>query len=137
MDVDLDIEGDIALEEAFDDLQTQGESEAVYVVESGAEYAVYLEFGTEDMPPYPYFRPAIREFQANPESFIRDNTEFAGLNEIDSTDQLVKAVALALESQIKTNATAESGGRSPGTHPDHPQVQTTNLRSKIRARRLK
>jgi len=97
----------------------------------------FLEFGTEDMPPYQFFRPAIREFKANPRRFLFENTEYGGLDEIDTADELVKAVAFALESQIKTNATAEASGRSPGVDDDHPQVQTTNLRSKIKARKIR
>jgi len=136
-DFDFDLDGMASLKEAVGDLEDDFVSDTVYVTESGAEYSVYLEFGTEDMPPYQFFRPAVREFKANPRTFLADNTEYGSLSEIDTTDELVKAVAFALESQIKTNATAEAGGRSPGVDDDHPQVQTTNLRSKIKARKIR
>jgi len=134
---DIDVTGIASLRENIDDLEDDFESDAIYITESGASYSVFLEFGTEDMPPYPFFRPALREFRANPEAFLLDNTEYGGLAEIDDTDELVQAVAFALESQIKTNATAASGGRSPGVDADHPQVQTGNLRANIRARRIR
>jgi len=89
------------------------------------------------MPPYPFFRPAVREFQANPESFILDKTDFGSIDEIQGTKQMVEAVATALQRQIQINATAQASGRSPGTAPDHPQVQTGNLRSSIKVQRVK
>lgn len=136
VNLDIDLEGAIDLQETFEDLEDEWTTDTTFVVESGAEYAIYVEMGTEDMPPYPYFRPAIREFQAKPRSFVLDNTAYSSFEEIENGDKLVQAVARALESQMKTNATAEAPGRSPGTHPDHPQVQTTNLRSRIKARRV-
>jgi len=89
------------------------------------------------MPPYPFFIPAVREFRANPESFILDKTDFGSIDEIQGTKQMVEAVATALQRQIQINATAQASGRSPGTAPDHPQVQTTNLRSSIQVQRVK
>jgi len=121
----------------LDALLEQVDSDAVFRVSSGAEYSVFLEFGTEHMPPYPFFRPALREFRANPEAFLLRNTQFSDLGEIKDGDELVEAIALALESQIKTNATASATDRSPGTDADHPQVQTGNLRAGIKARRVK
>jgi len=132
-DVDID---DASVKASLEELKDDFEPEPSFVVESGAEYSVYLEFGTEDMPPYPFFRPAIRELKADPEAFLLKNSELDSLGDIDSTDELVKSVAFALQSQIQTNATAQAPGRSPGTDADHPQVQTGNLRAKIRARRV-
>jgi len=132
-DVDID---NASVKASLEELKDDFEPEPSFVVESGAEYSVYLEFGTEDMPPYPFFRPAIRELKADPEAFLLKNSELDSLGDIDSTAELVKNTAQALERQIKINATAQAPGRSPGTDADHPQVQTGNLRAKIRARRI-
>jgi hypothetical protein len=134
-DFSLDLD-DTAVRERLRDLKEEYAEEPVYIVSADAEYAVYLEFGTRDMPPYPFFRPAIKELEANPETFLLENTELDGLGELETTNDVVKAVADALTSQMKTNATAEASGRSPGTHPDHPQVQSGNLRFSIDAQRI-
>lgn len=136
VDIDLDID-DAAVRESLRSLRDDWGGDAVYIVVAGVEYAVFLEYGTEDMPPYPFFRPAIREFEANPESFLLENTEFSSLDGIDSADEMVRVVSYALERQMKVNATAEAPGRSAGTHPEHPQVVSGTLRSRIQARRIK
>jgi len=135
-DFEVSIDGLEETKAQLDALLEDVDSDAVFQVSSGAEYSVFLEFGTEDMPPYPFFRPALREFRANPEAFLTKNTQFNGLGEIDDGDELVQAIALALESQIKTNATASATDRSPGTDPGHPQVDTGNLRASIQAIRI-
>jgi len=133
-DLELD---DTSVREALDDLREAGGSDRVEVVGSNVEYAVYLELGTEDMPPYPWFRPAIREFRANPERFITDETGYSSLDEIPSADALVTAVAESLVAQLKKNVTAQgSVDRSPGTDPEHPKVQTGTLRNSIQAVRV-
>lgn len=128
---------DTGVRETLEELRERGTSERVEVVGSNVEYAVYLEFGTEDMPPYPWFRPAIREFRANPERFIVDQTRYASLDEIPTVDALVTAVAESLVAKMKKNATAQgSVDRSPGTDAEHPRVQTGTLRNSIQAVRL-
>lgn len=162
-EISVDLDGLEETKAEFEALIERVETDAVFKVGASAEYAVFLEFGrgpvTPDSadalrfeneegdvifrtrvsghPPYPFFRPALREFEANPESFILDNTGFGSLNDIESGEELVKSVAGALESQIKTNANANRGGRSPGTHPNHPVVQTGNLVASIQAVRIK
>jgi hypothetical protein len=161
---DFSIEADTSsVAVSFQTLRQDWEDPPTFVVESGAEYSVHLEFGRgpveaqdadalrfEDEdgeiiyrtsvsghPPYPFFKPAIREFKATPESFIIANTEFESINAISDVNELVQSVAFALESQMKRNATAGASDRSVGTHPDHPQVQSGNLRARIVARRVK
>ena len=87
------------------------------------------------MPPYPFMRPAIREFEAGPEQFVRKHAgvEIDGL---ESTNQVVKTVAFAFETAITQNANANAPDRSPGTDPEHPKVQSGNLRARINARRI-
>lgn len=133
-DVSLD---DAAVQEALDDIQSDTRSQRVEVVGTTVEYGVFLEFGTEDMPPYRWFRPAVREFEANPTQFIRENTAFASIEAIPDADTLVTAVAQALVNQMENNVSAvSSADRSPGTHPDHPKVDTGNLKSSIQAIRV-
>lgn len=137
MNIDFDFEGAAQTFEAFEDLRDQYADGVTFVVGTTVEYGVYLEFGTEDMPPYPWFRPAIREFKANPESFIRDNTDFASIDEIESTEEMVATVAAALQNQMENNVNAQkSVDRSPGTDPEHPQRDTGNLTASILAVRI-
>jgi len=90
------------------------------------------------MPPYPWFRPAIREFRLDPEGLITANSGFSSIDEIPDTDTLVKTVASALESKMEANVSAESASdRSPGTHPDHPKRVIGNLVNSIEAVRVK
>jgi len=136
-DFTVDVDG---IEKTFSLLQRLKEkfqSDPVFVVGTNVEYGVYLEMGTRDMPPYPWFRPAIREFRANPEDFITDNTGYPSVDEIPSTDALVKAVATALQTQMEKNVNAQKAtDRSPGTHPEHPRRQDGNLTGDIGAVRI-
>jgi len=122
----------------IDALKERFEGETIYVVGTNVEYGVYLEFGTRDMPPYPFFRPAVREFKANPERLIRRHTGYTRIDDIPSEQALVEAVANALSEQMTNNASALSGGtRSPGTDAEHPKRQTGNLAASISATRVK
>jgi len=149
---DLDIDTQV-VKERIRQLKEDYSSSPVYVVTSGAEYSVSIEFGRGPVeaqdadalrfeneagdiiyrasvsghPPYPFFRPAIRELEANPEAFLIKNTELDGFGDIDSTEELIESIALSLEAQMKKNATAQGTGRSPGTHPEHPKRQSGNL----------
>lgn len=90
-------------------------------------------------PPYPWFRPAIREFKANPETFLLETTDFDSLTDIQTTDELVASVAVGLQSRMEDNVNAQdpSRDRSPGTHPDHPQRDSGNLTASIQATRIR
>lgn len=136
-EIDLSLDGIGPLRERLAELEDDVESDAVYVVGDNTSYGVHLEQGTEFFPPYPWFRPAIREFQANPEGFIRDNTGYSSIDEIPTADALVEAVAHALQSQMEANVSAASASdRSPGVHPEHPQVDTGALKASINATRV-
>jgi len=133
VDIELDL-NTATVEANIDELKERFEGETVYVVGTNVEYGVFLEFGTEKMPPYPFFRPAIREFKANPERLIRRHTGFTSIDEIPNEDTLVKAVATSLSEQMTNNASALSGGaRSPGVDPDHPKRVSGNLAGSISA----
>jgi len=160
----FDISVDTAsVADSLDDLKEEWSTDRVYVVGTNVEYAVYLEFGRGPVeaqeadalrfeneagetiyrtrvsghPPYPFFRPAVREFEANPIDFITDNTGFSSLREIPNGDTLVKAIANALVSQMEKNASADSASdRSPGTHPNHPVRDTGTLVASLGAQRV-
>lgn len=127
--IDVDLEGVQSMQETIDDLRDRYEDDATWVVGTNVEYGVYLEFGTRDMQPYPWLFPAARHVMASKADRLAD--------ESDSTEELVRKVAHAIERQAKENVSADRGsGRSPGTHPDHPKRDTSFLVNGIRAERL-
>ena len=135
--IDLDIDTG-KVKAAFKELKERGEGDAVYVTGTNVEYAIFLERGTEDMPPYPFFGPAVREFQAQPESVIRRNTGYNSIDEIPTTNEVVEAAAEAIANQATKNASALGGGsRSPGVDADHPKRVTGNLAADISAVRVR
>jgi len=159
--IDLDTQGFAELDAKFEELSERAESDAVYEVESGAEYSVSIELGRgpildPDAPipietesgtifrksvsghqPYPWFRPAVREFELDPLRFIRQNTG-VDPKDVESTDDLIVAAALSLVNQMTANVSARSGGdRSGGTNRNHPQRQTGNLAASIERTRIK
>jgi len=161
-DFELELNGNINLQETFEDIEANWSETPTYKVGTNAEYAVHLEFGRGPIraegdgylkfeidgetlfrkevsghPPYPFFRPAIREFQANPRPFVLDNTGFSSFEEIQSGKMLVKAVASALTKQMENNASAQSSSdRSPGTKAGHPKRDTGNLVASINFERV-
>ena len=130
----MELIGAAATIEAIDDLRGFAQP-AEYIVGTDVEYAIHLEFGTSKMDSYPIFRPAVKEFEADPNGFLAKNGQDT---DIESTQEAVKKVAFALERQVKKNAAAaQESGRSPGTDPNHPEVQTGNLRGGIQAQRVR
>ena len=161
--IDLDIDTG-QVKAAIKELKERGEGDAVFVTGTNADYAIFLERGRgpvepktadalkfEDSDgntiyrsrvsghkPYPFFGPAVREFQAQPESVIRRNTGFNSIEEIPTTNALVEASAEAIANQMKKNASADSAtDRSPGTDSDHPTRDTGNLVASIQAVRVR
>jgi hypothetical protein len=121
--------------EGFDDLAESIGGDAVYLTGSNVTYSIHLEFGTSKMPAYSWLRPAVDEFESNPRRFVRRHAG-VDVDDLDSADDAVKAVALALESRMVDNVTAAGGQGSPGTHPEHPRRQTGTLASSIKAVRV-
>jgi len=100
-DFDLELEGLQNVIESLNDLEEDLDSDTSWLVGTAVEYSIFLELGTSDMDPKPFFRPALGELRAKGvEDFIREHTEttVAALN---SVDQVVAATALALERRIK------------------------------------
>lgn len=85
---------------ALDQIEVQIESDAVYVVGTNVEYAVYQEFGTSQMPAQSFLRPAAQE--------VQQAIPLLALNH-PSMDELVKAAALQVERKAKEKAPVDTG----------------------------
>lgn len=99
-DIDADLDGLVSLQDTIDDLQENIESTVSYAVGTAVEYAIYLEFGTRNMDPKPFVRPAARTYQESLDAAIAADTNTT-LQAIDDVDTLVKVVAFGLERRIK------------------------------------
>jgi hypothetical protein len=119
-DIDVDLSGMASLQETIDNLQDDIETTVTWVTGTAVEYAIYLEFGTRDMDPKPFVRPAARVYESNLEAAIAADTNTT-LQAIDDADQLVKVVAFGLERRIKKIITAKG------------LVETGTLRASVRA----
>lgn len=138
-DIEFNFEGAQQTFEAFQELRERYEGDGVtVVVGTTVEYGIYLEMGTRHMPPYPWFRPAVREFKANPEQFIFNNTDFNSIDAIETTEEMVETVGAALQNRMEDNVNAQdaSRDRSPGTHPEHPSRDSGNLTASIMSVRI-
>ncbi|UBF23373.1 Mu gpG-like protein [Haloarcula tailed virus 3] len=137
-DFDFELDGFEKTKQNFEELRERYDGDGVtYVVGTSVKYGLYLETGTEKMSPRPWFRPAIREFRANPEDFLLENTDFESIDDIETTEELVKSVAFALQSRMEDNVSAGTAtNRSPGTKPDSPKRDTGNLVSSLLATRI-
>lgn len=121
----------------LEELTDQVGGDTVYVVGTSVEYGVHLEFGTRKMQQYPWLRPAVREFKSNPERFVSKHAN-KSVDDLESADDAVRTVALALEKRMKMNVSAgDVSSRSPGTEGGHPKVQTGNLRASIEAEKVR
>jgi len=97
----LDLEGfEQALEE-IDRVIDDVDSDAKFTVGTGVEYSIYLEAGTSDMDPKPFFQPALSEVrQEGVDGFVADNTRLT-VDALDTVTQVLKVLVLALERRIK------------------------------------
>lgn len=112
-DFDVDIDGISSLQEEFDDRIDGWKTAGSAVVGSGVEYAVYVEFGTSQMDPKPFFRPVVNDARIDTEGFLDRNTE-TSVDAIDSADELVRTLAVAIERRVKEIIT-EKGLIDTGT----------------------
>jgi hypothetical protein len=88
--------------EAFTSLKNAAldDRDAVYIVGTNVEYAAYVEFGTSTQEAQPYLRPAVRRVARNPGKHVGD---------VDSTGEMVRKTALAIERLAKQDAPVDTG----------------------------
>jgi|GEM_PF-1507934 len=100
-DFELELEGFRRVLESLEDIEDDIRGAGTVTVGTGVSYGIYLEFGSSDMDPKPFFRPALAELRAyGVERFLENNTNLS-VEQIDDLDSLVDAVGLALERRIK------------------------------------
>jgi len=100
-DYSLDLDGvERAIEEVRemkDDVQTTAE----FVVGTGVEYSIYLEFGTSKMDAKPFFQPVINEVRLQGVGgFISHNTQTT-VEAIDTLDKVLRVLVVAIERRVK------------------------------------
>lgn len=100
-DFDVEVESFERVIESLNDIEDDIRGAGTVTVGTGVKYSIWLEFGTSDMDPKPFFRPALAELRAKGvERFLENNTNLS-VEQIDDLDSLVKVVGLALERRIK------------------------------------
>lgn len=101
MSFGVQVLGFSALSSALSDLvDIQLKDDAVYVVGTNVEYAVYQEFGTRHTASQPFLFPAARSVE-------RDMGRVAG--QAQSVPDAVKLVALEIERRAAQNAPVDTG----------------------------
>lgn len=127
VDFDAQLDGFKRLLEELEEMEEDLRGDERWIVGTGVEYAIYLEFGTSKMDPKPFFRPVISEVrQKGVERFLNANTEYTA-SQIEDLDSLVTALALAIERRVKevitekglidTGTLRASVAALPGTDP--------------------
>jgi len=97
----LEVEGFAAAIEELEDLIDDLDSDREFLVGTGVEYSVFLEFGTSKMDPKPFFQPALNEVRLEGvEGFIAHNTR-TSVEAQDSLDDVLRVLALAIERRVK------------------------------------
>lgn len=104
----------------LENLSIEVGTDAVYVVGSSVEYAVYQELGTSRMEANPFLQPAAEDARQRIPVLAR---------QANTGSELVRLVALYVERRAKHYA---STGVPPG-----PDVKSGNLRGSIEAQRIK
>lgn len=98
--------------ETLQNLKLKFDGDTVYVVSSGAEYSVYVEYGTRNMQAQPFLRPAVKHVQNNMASIVEG---------ADSEAQVVKKIAFAIERKASELAPVDTG----------------NLKANVESRRIR
>jgi len=141
-DFTLSLDGNQRAKQAINKVKRDFSDAPEKVVGTNVEYAIHIEFGTrphritpddaevlrfeaggEEVfamevqhpgnDPKPFLRPAVNDARRNPKGFIRKNTSTA-LDRLDSAEDVVEALALAVERRTKEIIT-EKGLIDTGT----------------------
>lgn len=94
--------------DALDGIQTSLSDSGVWVVGTNASYGAFVEFGTRNMDAQPYLMPAAREAQRDPAAYVAKHTQ-TSVGQLDSMEDLVKTVALAIERDASQRAPVDVG----------------------------
>jgi len=116
-DFETELESFERVLESLNDIERQLDPGEPVVVGTAVSYSVFLEFGTSDMDPKPFFRPALAELRVKGiEGFIEESgiLRTAEFSDIEDAGEVVDALALALERRIKEIIT-EKGLIDTGT----------------------
>ena len=98
---EVELEGFRRVLDALDDISDDLRGAGTVTVGTGVSYGIFLELGTRDMDPKPFFRPALAELRVQGVSgFIETNTKLS-VEQIEELNDLVSVVGLALERRIK------------------------------------
>lgn len=104
---DLELDGFAETLEELERLEERFADDSTWLIGTRVEYAIYLELGTSKMDPKPFIRPALAEVRMQGvDGFIDHNTR-TDVDDIDSTPELIRTLALALERRIKQIITAK------------------------------
>ena len=100
--IDAEVEGLQRVLDSLNDLEEDFTDDGPgWLVGTAVEYSIYLEFGTSDMDPKPFFRPVLAEVSTKGvRRFVAENSEYA-LGELDDIDSILAALALGIERRIK------------------------------------
>lgn len=96
------------LMKALGEIQTQVTETGVFVVGTNASYGAFVEFGTSSQSAQPFLIPAAREAQRNPAAYIQKHTG-TSIDQLESTKEVVKVLALAIERDAKERAAVDVG----------------------------
>jgi hypothetical protein len=99
-DLNLTLRGLAEVEQTLRRQRERWDDAPRFVVGTGVEYAVYLEFGTSQMDPKPFFAPVLDEARGDIPAFINRHTRTDAAS-IRSAEDLVETLALAVERRIK------------------------------------
>jgi len=116
-DFETELESFNRVLDSLNDIERQLDPGEPVVVGTAVNYSVFLEFGTSDMDPKPFFRPALAELRVKGiEGFIKDSgiLRSKDFSDVEDADEVVDALALTLERRIKEIIT-EKGLIDTGT----------------------
>jgi len=97
----MEITGAVETAEMLTSIGEQFGQDAAWVVGVGANYGVYVEFGTSKMAAQPYLLPATRTVMRSDFGQIEAQAE--------STGQVVEEIALRIEREAKDRAPVDTG----------------------------
>jgi len=107
-DLGIGLRGLSDLEQEFLRREERWAVDADYVVGTAVEYAVYVNYGTRDQDPQPFFTSTLAEARADLGAFVARHTDTT-LEAITSAQELVQTIAFALERVMKQRAPVDTG----------------------------